>query len=191
MNNLNEQLNKLEKKLATNIDPENDIIRRGRPKRENLLTNRSERVNNEEIKERVQLIRTRKRIPLSEQRRLMGFNQKEGFTYRMVNDTFDRISKFEQAGWTIVDKTGDEIQPDLRMQDPTWNQKAVSQPLGGGLIGYMMCIPTELYKEDLKRQQQLIDETESSFKSSKRIRDEKNASYEAYGEVKIHHSFNK
>lgn len=186
MNNVNEKLNQLEKNLNSNTE-----IKRGRPKHENLLTNRTERGNNEQITERIQLIRTRKRIPLSEQRRLMGFNQKEGFTYRMVKDTYDRISKFEQAGWTIVDKTGDEIQPDVRMQDSTWNQRAASQPLGGGLIGYMMYIPTELYKEDIKRQQQLIDETESSFKSAKRIRDEKNSSYEAYGEVKIHHSLNK
>jgi len=155
------------------------------------LTPRNEHVNVDDIQQRVQLVRTRKRTPLSEQRRLMDFKQEDGFTYRLVNDKFDRIPRFEKAGWTVVDKTGDEILPEKRMQDSEWKQRARSQPVGGGQIGIMMRIPTEWFDEDVKRQQQLIDERESSFKSAKRMKDEKNASYEAYSEVKIDHSLNR
>jgi hypothetical protein len=180
MNNINEELENLENNLNTN----NNIVRKGRPKHNNLTKN-PERVTLNQSIQRVHLTRIKKRVPLSEQRRLMSFDQKEDFTYRLVNDTFDRIPRFEQAGWTVVDNDGSEILPDIRVQDSTWKQRARSQPVGENKVGYMMCIPTEFYNEDIKRQQRLIDERESSIKSSKRIRDEKNTSFEVYGEVKI------
>jgi len=159
-------------------------------RRKHDLTKREDRVTVDQFKERVKLVRSKQRTPLSEQKRLMSFDKEDGFTYRLVNDTFDRIPKFECAGWTIVDKDGSEINPDARIQDSTWKQRARSQPVGAGKIGYMMRIPTKWYDEDIARQQRLIDERESSFKSMKRIRDEKNASCEAYGEIKIDHSLN-
>jgi hypothetical protein len=186
MNNINEKLENLEDNLISS----DNTIRKGRPKN-NKLTEMVEGVNMKELNQRVQLVRARKRTPLSEQRRLMSFDQEEGYTYRLVNDTFDRIPKFEQAGWVIVDRDGKEIDPDVRMQDSNWKQRARSQPVGEGKTGYMMKIPTKWYQEDVQRQQTLIDERESSFKSAKRIRDEKNSSYEAYGEVKIGHSLNR
>lgn len=135
---------------------------------------------------KTRVIRERKtRIPLREQKRLIGVNKEPGYMYRLVNDVEDRINSFLTAGYEIVDKTGNEVEVDKRIQDPSWRQSALSQSVGGGIKGYVMRIPIEWYEEDQSKKQLEIDKKEKS-KNIKASKDVKTDDF--YGDIKIEHN---
>jgi hypothetical protein len=111
-------------------------------------------------------IKPKKRIPLGK-RNVLTIQAKDkdpNYSYRIVNDKDGRINMFRDAGWEVVEKPGG-----LQVGDPdigTAGQvgSIVTKPVGGGMVGYLMRIPKEFYKEDQKAKANKIDEGEAGLK---------------------------
>jgi len=147
----------------------------------NSLTNKDK---DSSVKKTRVIREKRERVPLAEQKRLIGVNKEPGYTYRLVNDVEDRISSFRTAGYEIVDRSGKEIDRDKRIQDPAWKQSALSQHVGAGITAYVMRIPTEWYEEDQAKKQREINIKEKS-KNIVSSLDVKSDDF--YGDIKIDH----
>lgn len=149
------------------ITEENKEIEKDKNFENSLLTSKKEDDNIKEIlpkkEEIVRLKRHRSRISLMEQRRLMNTPKDGEYVYRIVNDTGDRIGQFYKAGYEIVDRNHEEIDIDGRIQDPSWKQSALSQPVGEGIIGYCMRIPREWWEEDQRAKYNLINAKENKM----------------------------
>lgn len=127
----------------------------------------------------------RERIPLNEQRRIIGIEKDPNYVYRLVNDTDRRVESFILAGYEIIDKDGNEIPVDKRMQDPSWRHSALSQPVGGGVTGYMMRIPREWWEEDQAKKHEKADQKEKDKNFTLNLSKEESKNF--YGKVKIEH----
>lgn len=94
------------------------------------------------------------RIPFGKQRQRLAYPTRPGFVGYWFNDDNDRIDRALQAGWAFVnDRQG----------------KPVSRPVGkkeggGPLRAFRMELPEEIYAEDFKAEQRLIDEIEAPIK---------------------------
>lgn len=105
------------------------------------------------------LRRRRERIPITEQKRIMNIpNKDESYVYRLVNDVEDNLYRFLKGGYEIVDKDGEDLSIDGRLQDPSWRQSAASQSVGGGITAYLVRIPREWYNEDQQKKQRYLDD---------------------------------
>lgn len=118
--------------------------------------------------------RTR-RTPLSKRNRLSVKNQEQGFVYRIVNDTDDRIELFQDAGYELV--------PDAQVGDKrVGNAKSLgstnSVSVGSGTQAFVMRIKKEWYDEDQAAKQARVDELEQTTQ-----RDAKK--HADYGSIKI------
>jgi hypothetical protein len=122
-----------------------------------------------EVDETVQkrkLKRRRERVSIIEQSRIMSIpNKDDSYVYRLVTDENEKIEQKLKAGYEIVDKSGEDLSIDGRLQDPSWRQSAASQSVGGGLIGYLMRIPREWYEEDKAKKRERLDEKTAMLKN--------------------------
>jgi hypothetical protein len=91
-------------------------------------------------------------------------NEDKSYVYRLVNDENEKIEKHLAAGYEIVDKEGNDLSIDGRLQDPSWRQSAASQSVGLGTIGYLMRIPREWHEEDRAKKQRALDEKSKALK---------------------------
>ena len=96
------------------------------------------------------------RVPLHKQKRV-GIEAAPGFKARLVNDEGDRIAAFEEAGYRKMNKPIRQGQKDAA--DASQVGKIASQAVGGGVTGYYMEIPKDLYKQDQMEKQKENDET--------------------------------
>jgi hypothetical protein len=112
-------------------------------------------------------LRERNRVPLWNDKRLVQpLNMEEGFKYKLVTDRDNEVFEHFNGGYEFVDRYGDELLSiDARMQDPSWKQKALSQPVGNGEIGYCMRIPLELWLERERMKVQKANEQAGSIKN--------------------------
>jgi hypothetical protein len=150
-------------------------------KKEPIVKERKER-------NRTRVIQKRERVPLEDQRRMMSVPKDPSFEYRFVNDTDNRIEAFEKAGWSIVDRSGGEIEPDKRIQNSNWRQSAACQPVGSGITAYVMRIPKEWYNEDQLRKQRKIDHEERNNLRKQIVGSKTGDGAESfYGDIKIDH----
>lgn len=144
--------------------------------------NRTERQRKIKKDEPVDRYDRPERIPLDEQSTI-GIAQEAGYAYRLVNDIGNRIERFKQAGWEIVD--GSSETEHRRVQKPSKIGYAASQSVGGGLEGYYMRIPIEWWKESqIKKREKLNKKMNSTILKNIKSRD-------FYSEVSIDTKINK
>lgn len=119
--------------------------------------------------------RTR-RSPLSRKNILTVSGKEDGYEYRIVNDTEDRVSQFIDAGYEVV--TQDKVEVgDKRVGKSTPEGTVKQMSVGGGRKGIVMRIPKEWYDEDQKAKQAHVAETERSAT--------KEATKGTYGDLKV------
>jgi hypothetical protein len=117
-----------------------------------------------------------KRIPVGSRNRLDVIGKDPNFVYRIVNDVDDRVERFKQAGYELVDVSESRLSSQ-RVGTGTPEGTMASMPVGMGTTGYLMKIPKEWYEEDQRLKQVQIDTSEESIK--------KPNIDGAYGEIKI------
>lgn len=76
----------------------------------------------------------------------------ENFQYRWVNDTENRIQMFLEGGWEFVGANGKKV-GDGGVDSTEVRNSALSKGMGSGVVGYLMCIPKELWLEDQARKE--------------------------------------
>ena len=104
-----------------------------------------------------------KRTPLAN-RSVLGIKGKEpGYVYRIVNDTGDRISSFQEQGYEIVTDSTITI-GDRRVGKASADGSPVQVSVGGGIDGFLMRIKDEFYKEDQDYKEQKLQELEQSMR---------------------------
>ncbi len=107
--------------------------------------------------------RENKRIPVSGRRDIMTVNGKDdGFEYRWVNDSDDRISRFQRGGWEFAP---DEVVVGQRTADTSTDSSSItSKSVGKGTTAYLMRIKKEWYEEDQTAKAKQINEYEEDLK---------------------------
>lgn len=129
-----------------------------------MASNKSQSVNKTRLKRendtrdvQKKLERRAKRRALSNPLNFSDFQQ-EGYVYRMVNDDprdmGRRIAMMEELGWEKVHGAA-TTETDGQTGEASQMGSLVTRPVGGGVTGILMRIPSELYEED---QQYKIEE---------------------------------
>lgn len=107
--------------------------------------------------------RATKRVPIGGNRDILTVLGKEdGYVYRWILDTGNRVQKFEKAGYEVV--THDVQVGDARVGTPEGLGSVVEASSGGGnqrLI--LMRIPEEYYREDQDAKEKNIRALEASM----------------------------
>jgi len=135
------------------------------------------------VRSREEITKSRpKRVPIHEQRDTLSTTQKPGFVRRWVNDVVGRLDKFDRAGWVPADRNDVDVNHGEVTGSNTALGTGVSKDVGrtragDGTQAILMEIPVELYEEDQKAKQKVVDESDRAMK--KNIRDN-----DFYGEVK-------
>jgi len=113
----------------------------------------------------------KERIPMHESRRLR-FPKREGYHRHVFNDDkkTNRIQRALDAGYTFV--TDDVDGRDPRAGDASRIGKNTSQHVGDGMMGFLMEIPMDLYEEDQRSKQSVIDAREAQIKRIKKPSDD-------------------
>lgn len=107
-----------------------------------------------------------RRTPIGGTRNVLTMNggDTENFSYRIVNDTGDRVAMFQNSGYEIV--CDDSIQVgDRRIANPTKEGSPIQVSVGGGMKAYLMRQKKEFYQEDQATKQQQVDKTEGAIKA--------------------------
>lgn len=104
-----------------------------------------------------------KRKPVSgPSSRLNVDNPIKGMHYRWVNDTADRIQRFLDAGYEVVEKGGQIAVGGPNAPDNVGN--VVSRQVGAGVTAYLMATPQEWRDKDVAEQQSQINKTEDDMR---------------------------
>lgn len=128
---------------------------------------------------RKEVITRRNRVPVSGNRDVLTVKgQEDGFVYRWVNDTDDRIHTFEAAGYEHVDH--DVIVGSASVNRGQQVGKTVSKNVGKGTESHLMRIKQEWYDEDQASKKSQIDQVEAVMK-----RELNSGDNGQYGKVKI------
>jgi len=106
----------------------------------------------------------KQRTPLGARNTLTFSDMEPGYSYRVINDVDDRLTRAEAAGYEFVEaKKG---LGDVRAAEATKMGSKVSKPVGGGKVGYLMRIKEEWYQEDQAEKARKISESEATMKAS-------------------------
>lgn len=119
-----------------------------------------------------------RRTPLSVRNRLAVKNKEDGYVYRIVNDTDDRVAQLQEQGYELCSKEHVGAIGDKRVDNTASIGSVAHFSVGQGTKAVVMRQREEHYLEDQDVKQQEIDATEASMKQEAR----KNADY---GELKI------
>lgn len=84
------------------------------------------------------------------------------FEYRIVNDTGDRVSQFEERGYEVVSDTNIKV-GDRRIANPTKEGSPIQISVGGGQKAFLMRIKKEWALEDRKAKDAIVDEQEKGM----------------------------
>ena len=84
------------------------------------------------------------------------------YEYRIVNDTGDRISQFEERGYEVVSDSNIKV-GDRRIANPTKEGSPIQISVGGGQKAFLMRLKKEFYLEDRKARDALVDEQEKGM----------------------------
>ena len=105
----------------------------------------------------------RTRTPVSGNRDILNVKgTDDGFVYRWVNDTDDRIQMFEKGGYEKVDH---EVEiGSVAVNRATTVGKTVTKNVGKGTEAHLMRIKREWYDEDQANKQTQVDDTEAAMK---------------------------
>jgi len=118
-----------------------------------------------------------KRKPLGRQD-VLKYPGRPGYVRRVVNDREDRIRRFEEAGYNIV-QDADLVPGEKRAGDASQVGAPVSKQVGGGMRAYLMEIPEEWYNEDQAVKQGQVDAYEQEMQRTRGGVDG------SYGDMKI------
>lgn len=102
-----------------------------------------------------------KRIPIGT-RNVLTYPPIPGYVTRVVNDVEDRIQRFKEAGYEVVQR--EEVglgDPACGVSGSTGSE--VSKPVGAGRRGVLMKIKEEYYKEDQAAKQAQVDAGEEGL----------------------------
>lgn len=117
-----------------------------------------------------------KRTPINGRNILTVVGKEDGYMYRFVNNTGDRVQQFIEAGYELVD--ADKVQVgDRRVAQATPEGSKAQVSVGNGDKAFLMRIKQEWYQEDQAAKQVQVDELEKSIKTPSGKAD--------YGSVKI------
>ena len=84
------------------------------------------------------------------------------FEYRIVNDTGDRVTLFEERGYEVVSDTNIKV-GDRRIANPTKEGSPIQISVGGGQKAFLMRIKKEWALEDRKAKDAIVDEQEKGM----------------------------
>lgn len=84
------------------------------------------------------------------------------FEYRIVNDTGDRVTQFEERGYEVVSDTNIKV-GDRRIANPTKEGSPIQISVGGGQKAFLMRIKKEWALEDRKAKDAIVDEQEKGM----------------------------
>jgi hypothetical protein len=107
------------------------------------------------------------RTPLGKRNRLSIKNRKEGFHYRIVNDTDDRIQQLQEQGYEIVPQEEVGQVGDKRVDNPSAPGSSSYLSVGQGTKAVVMRIREDWYKEDQAAKQAQIEEVERTMNNPK------------------------
>ena len=106
-----------------------------------------------------------KRVPLGT-RNVLKYPERPGYRRRVVNDVEDRVQRFKEAGYEIVQRKN-LPSGDPRAGDASQMGMPVSKSVGNGVKGVLMEIPEDWYLEDQKAKQEKLLAAEAAMKQSK------------------------
>ncbi len=113
------------------------------------------------MKERTERVR---RTPINGTRNVMTASDKDpDFHYRFVNDTGDRVARFQELGYEIVTDPKHKL-GDRRVAQATPEGSARTISAGGGVTAVLMRQRKDWFNEDQAAKQADIDEIEKSMK---------------------------
>jgi hypothetical protein len=107
----------------------------------------------------------RKRVPLRT-RNILTAPKRPGFVRRIVNDKGDRVQRFKDAGYSIVEEETQVGDPKIGRATQLGGD--VRLHVGGGMRAVLMEIPEEFYNEDFKAAQDKISQVENEIRRSER-----------------------
>ena len=118
-------------------------------------------VKNDEDEKNAKVDQPRKRIPLGT-RNILTAPKKSGFVRRFVNDKGDRVQRFKEAGYSIVEEN-------IQVGDPKIGKASqlggsVDVQVGSGQRAILMEIPEKYYNEDKKIAQNKITKVENEIR---------------------------
>ena len=119
-----------------------------------------------------------RRTPLSVRNRLSVKNKEDGYVYRIVNDTDDRVAQLQEQGYELCSKEQVGAIGDKRVDNTASIGSVAHFSVGQGTKAVVMRQREDFFKEDQESKQQEIDAIEASMKQEAR----KNADY---GDLKI------
>ncbi len=109
-----------------------------------------------------------RRTPINGNRSVLGVKGKDpAFEYRIVNDTNDRISEFQERGYEIV-TDGDVTVGDKRVGKASAGGSPVEISVGQGTKAFLMRIKKDWYQEDQKEKEAQLKKLESDIMSETR-----------------------
>lgn len=100
-----------------------------------------------------------RRSPLARRNVLTVTGKEDGYEYRIVNDTEDRVAEFAERGYEPV--SANKIQVgDKRVSKASPEGSVMTMSVGGGKKAVVMRIRKDWYDEDQKAKQDYVAETE-------------------------------
>lgn len=109
-----------------------------------------------------------RRTSLAKRNRLSVRNKEDGFFYRIVNDTEDRIERMKEIGYEVCTAEQTGMIGDKRVDNASSVGSASHFSVGQGTKAVVMRIPNEWHQEDNSTKQQEVDKLESTMKSDAR-----------------------
>lgn len=105
------------------------------------------------------------RTPVNGRNILSVKGKEDGFMYRFVNDTGDRIAAFQDAGYELVDASTVRV-GDKRVNATTAEGTKAQVSVGKGDKAFLMRIKQEWFDEDQITKQTEVNRLEESIKQN-------------------------
>jgi hypothetical protein len=102
-----------------------------------------------------------RRTPVGQRQVLSLRNKDPNFEYRFVNDEGDRVQRFIDAGWEMVDAK-DVVIGDKRINTTAPEGTKAMASVGQGLKSYVLRIKKEWYEEDQAAKQAEVNRIEEA-----------------------------
>lgn len=104
-----------------------------------------------------------RRTPVGTRNVLTVTGKNPEYTYRIVNDTGDRINTFTDNGWELVPANKVRI-GDKRLGSATSEEGSAKAQVGQGITGYVMRIRNDWYAEDQAAKQANVNASEAAMR---------------------------
>lgn len=104
-----------------------------------------------------------RRSPVGQRNILTVSGKEDGYVYRFVNDTGDRIAAFQDNGWELVAAKNVRI-GDKRIGQASSEGSVAEASVGQGLKAKVMRIREDWYQEDFAAKQALVAKSEEAMR---------------------------